>query len=202
MNTPRPLSLRFRSLRFRSLGSRCLGPRSALAVLRSACAVALVPAAALLAGCASTGSGDSVAARVTMRQFTGNQVSVELRSESHTDAVDYYSRPRADANVKIIPDGLMEALLRDLEQYDFERWANAGPGPKSGLGGVTKVIEVELDGAVRHVASHPQAEPAQINAVVQLAMFVSSAFSSVRGFQSVDEPERGAGIFSGPGLDG
>ncbi|WP_145067749.1 hypothetical protein [Engelhardtia mirabilis] len=158
---------------------------------------------ALLTSCASTGKGDELAARVTMRQFTGNAISIELRSESHTDAVDFYSRARDTANVKIVPDGLMDALLRDLEQYHFDDFAQPGPGPSNGLSGATKVIEVEVDGVVRHVASHPNASNEQRSAVVGMATFLSLAFSNVRGFQSIEDAQnKGAFSGSGPGIEG
>jgi len=157
----------------------------------------------LLTSCASTGEGDALSARVTMRQFSGNDISLELRSESHTDAVEFYSRARSTANVKIVPDGLMDALLRDLDQYDFDGFAQPGPGPSSGQGGATKVVEVEVDGVVRHVASHPNASAEQRSAVVQMATFLSLAFSNVRGFQSIDDAQKNS-VFSGsgPGIEG
>jgi hypothetical protein len=126
---------------------------------------------------------------------------MELRSESHTPAVEFYSTPRRDPNVKIFSDEEMSGLLEGLDESGFARFAAPGPGPRSGADGVTKVIEVERQGAVQHLASHPNASDDQRRLVSELTVGLAQVFNAKRAFQQIDD-DRGGAIFLGPSAGG
>jgi hypothetical protein len=156
-------------------------------------------AAAALASCAGTSGPDRVAARITLRQFAGaGAADLELRSESHTDRVEYYSTARDGAAVKIMRDDLMEALLQGFDESGYADFARPGPGPTSGGSGVRKVVEVERDGVVTHVTSSTGAPPAQVELVAQLSTGFFAAYNAIRSYQTIDDGNDGS-IFVGPG---
>ncbi|MEO0649445.1 MAG: hypothetical protein AAFZ65_02055 [Planctomycetota bacterium] len=154
--------------------------------------------ALLTAACASTDTDTGTRARITLRQFTGSNDAYELRSETHTDRLEYYSSARTEANVKIMRDDLMDALLRGFDDAGYASFARPGAAPTSSLGGgqLRKVIEVERDGAVTHVAMGLESGPEEAAMVQDLVNGFFTAFNQVRSYQSLDSG--GGSGFTGP----
>lgn len=158
----------------------------------------------LCASCASTGSGsggDGARLRVTLRDLRQQQ-HFELVSESHTSRVDYYSQPRRDGARKIEADEIVAALVTELERQGFDRYLEAGPGPSTSHGVLTRAFEVQQDERVEHWAIGQGTAPEEhaafnecVEAFLQLYNFTSS-------FQTV-ENEAGHAFFEGkePGAE-
>jgi len=94
-----------------------------------------------IAACASTGSGGHPLL-VTLVDYR-NGGHFELASESHTDRVEYYSKPRDDAARKIQTDEVMSGLLRELERLGLGEHARTGPAPGSAPEAARWALEID-----------------------------------------------------------
>ena len=153
----------------------------------------------VLTACSSTREAEGTRARIALRQFTDNADSYELRSESHTDRLEYYSSARDEANVKIMRDDLMEALLRGFDDAGYAEFARPGAGPQRAPGDrLRKVIEVERDGTVTHVAMGLDSPRAEADLMRELVNGFFTAFNQIRSYQTLDTGNDDT-IFVGPG---
>ena len=136
------------------------------------------------------GSGDRTLVRL-YDAHTG--VRIELANQSHPDYRDVYSRPRAEAALKLAPDELMDALLERLDDLDFEELSK--PGAPSQGADVLGWLEVVQDTEARTFAvPRAGATREQLSRFAQMQYAVSDAYTHVTGLQFIDNPE-GAELF-------
>jgi hypothetical protein len=153
---------------------------------------------ALLTSCLGPGGSEGLSARITLRQSGDAGPAVfELRSESHTDRIDFYSTARDGASVKIMRDDLMAALLEGFEQAGYRNFAAPGKGPRDLAGGVRKVIEVERDGSVTHLSTALTSPPDRLGLMAELTLAFFGAYNSIKSYQTIESDD--GTIFLGPG---
>lgn len=156
--------------------------------------------ACLLAACASTPPRSAFAGRVTLLAYS-DEFRIELRSESHTSPVDFYSTRRSAADTKIASDEILQALVEYLDQNGFADHAANGPAPTTAPSGVTRALEVEVDGSVRHLLAG-NAVPRESSVTLhKLTRNVFDIFNKVQAFQQTDA-EAGSDVFVGPATGG
>lgn len=151
---------------------------------------------ALLASCASTSERHSFSARVTLLAYA-DEFRVELRSESHTSPVEFYSARRSVADTKIASDEILLALVEYLDQNGFAEHASHGPAPTRAPNGVTRALEVEVDGSLRHILAGSGVPRESSVTLHALTRNVFDIFNKVQAFQQTDA-EDGTGVFVGP----
>ena len=156
--------------------------------------------AVLVASCAATAVRSSFAGRVTLLAYS-DEFRIELRSESHTSPVDFYSTRRSVADTKIASDEILQALVEYLDQTGCAEHAAKGPAPTSPPTGVTRALEIEVDGSVRHLLAG-NAVPRESSATLhRLTRNVFDIFNKVQAFQQTDA-EAGSDVFVGPATGG
>jgi hypothetical protein len=119
-------------------------------------ALAFLFLTALLASCSSTGGGqvDSVGlpARirfVSMVKGVGN--TFELLNETHTNRVELYSTARANANVKVQTDEVLDEVLVHFARLGLNERTQSGSAPPSSSASLSSV-EIEVAGNTTHLA--------------------------------------------------
>ena len=108
----------------------------------------------LFASCNSAPTGSDALLRVTMRRYKQGQV-FELVSETHTNAKEYYSTLRKDANRKVLPDRSMQSLVDGIRQAGMSEYGQDGPAPTSAVGGIASSFEIQQGEAVTSWAPRP-----------------------------------------------
>ncbi|MHC4892218.1 MAG: hypothetical protein ACYTFV_02430 [Planctomycetota bacterium] len=152
----------------------------------------------LVAACSSTGSSAGTPARVTYRQFADSATNeLELRSESHTDRLEFSSTPRSNAATKIMRDDFMQVLLDGFDDEGYSDFARPGPGPKTASGDIKKVIEIDRDGVITHVATSRDSSPAESNLMARLTAGFFSAYNATKSYQTIEDANDRS-IFLGP----
>lgn len=157
--------------------------------------IACVLAALLpLAGCASSGgsSGSSEPAGVpVLARFIDYRsgVVMELVNESHTDRLEQYSQPRHDAGRKVQTDAVMEGLVEYLEDRGFDRWASAGPAPRTADSFLWS-LQLEGPGGARHVGlTRTMPEDAK-QSLREMQYAFLATFNSEEAYQSIESPQQ------------
>jgi len=126
---------------------------------------------------------------------------IELRSETHTPPVELYSERRERNDIKVTTDEVMASFVEYLKDNGFEKQARGGAAPRNAAAGITRALEIEVDGRIRHLLSGPAAPLESSNTVSLLTRQFIDLFNRVQGFQQVDTSQD-AQVFVGPGARG
>jgi hypothetical protein len=148
----------------------------------------LFAAGLTLAGCSSS----SFAGRVSMRDFSAERPTLlTLASRTHmdeiigVDPVDWFSETRESVDLKVAEDEDMAKLVRKLDGLGFERWAKDGVGAEDPESGFTTVIEVEVDGRTRHLATSRASEADLLAASVDMKWAIIELYNATLALQTV-----------------
>lgn len=128
---------------------------------------------ASIAACAGPGLFGSDQRTLVRLYDADTGVRLELASQGHPDYRDLYSHPRSEANLKLAPDELIDALLDRLDALNFDRLS--APGGPPDRAAVLGWLEVTDGSRTRTLA-------------------VSEAFTHVTGLQYIENPS-GADLF-------
>lgn len=163
-------------------------PRTAALLL------ALVAVVSACAGPDSASAGETGAPPRGRRVLVGlydakGPVHLELAPASHPDFADVYSRPRADAALKLAPDELVEDLLRDLAGLSFDALATAGAPPPASPG-VRGWVSIQDSGRARtFVVPATGASPETLQAFAYMKLLINEYYTHVGGLQFVENPQ-------------
>jgi hypothetical protein len=126
-------------------------------------ATSLLLVSILLCGCGSTSSSgatdseNALDGRHSQEEGEPTRVSfvdyrtgvrMTLVNEAHSDPVELYSevRTRATANIKVISNEVMTAMIDHFDDQGFNTWAQRGYAPARGRQGELQSFEVETPG--------------------------------------------------------
>jgi len=147
------------------------------------CALTLVSLGACASTSGSGGSGDPV--RVSLRSYRANQV-FELVGESHTNRVDYYSRPRANASLKVVSDKLADALRKELDRRGFQRNKKTGRAPSRGGSILTWSLEIAGPNGIDHWLVGPGTDAKQQQAFQESRRVFFELYNATFAYQAVE----------------
>ncbi|MAB81057.1 MAG: hypothetical protein CMJ89_17050 [Planctomycetes bacterium] len=155
------------------------------------CALALVSLGACASTSGSGGSGEPV--RVTLRSYRGNQL-FQLVAESHTNRVDYYSRPRANASLKVVSDKIADALRKELDRRGFQRNKKPGRAPSQGGSILTWSLEIAGPNGIDHWLVGAGTDAKQQQAFQESRRIFFELYNATFAYQAV-ENDKGKDFF-------
>jgi hypothetical protein len=128
-----------------------------------------------------------LALRVTYRD-TRNSTRLELVSQSHTDAVELYSKKRASADTKVQTDKAIYALLQEFDARDFDKYTQKGRVPDS----IAQSLEVQDEAGTRYFARYKGQPIEAQKAFVDCLMLFNLVYNQTEGLQAIENQSGGA----------
>lgn len=125
------------------------------------------------------------AALVTLKDMrTG--LDLFLANEAHTDRSDYYSQARRTADLKVVPNLDMGALMMALEDYGFFTHADVGlrrtPGART-------TLMVEVGDEKYTLSMSPEQSADEIERAVNCNSAFRALFNASFSMQLIDNPD-------------
>jgi hypothetical protein len=157
----------------------------------------LLAAGLTLSGCSSS----SYAGRVSLRDFSAERPTLlTLASRSHMeevvgiDPVDWFSETRDSVDLKVAEDKEVAKLVRKLDGLGFDRWAADGAGAGGAESGFATVVEIEVDGRTRHLATSRASDADRLAASVDMKWAIIELYNKTLALQTVT-PKVGEELF-------
>jgi hypothetical protein len=187
-------------------GKRCANPLGPFETMRSLTILVLL----LIAACTSSGGASSTSAspaatapakqgqplRMTVCDYRSGAV-FELVNQSHTSAVEQYSKLAGSASRKVQDDEIMSALRAYLDDQGFARLSQVGKAPTYTKGAKAWTLEVADAHGERFLLATPQTGADDMQALRTMLDAVLATYNETQGWQAVDiKAKRGEDYFN------
>lgn len=143
--------------------------------------------------CAGTGLFQSEQRTLVRLYDADTGVRLELANETHPEYRGIYSHPRAEASLKLAPDGAMDQLLDRLDDLKFDKLSTPG-GPPQGATTLGWITVTDDDESRTFVVPEKGATREQLASFAQMQFAVNDVYNHVSGLQFIDNPQ-GADLF-------
>lgn len=131
---------------------------------------------------------------VQFRDFREGGASLSMANEAAVDRVDFYSKLRSDAGVKIGSDEIMNALVEVFEEEGF--WDAARPGSAPTSMGATEggqplhgVLSVEAGGKEGWITFRKGLAKDELKLFQTCSQAFIAIYNSTAGYQRIDNPD-------------
>lgn len=155
--------------------------------MRFLASLLLFPALLALSACSSAPeiTPEERPTLITLKDYrTGRDLF--LANEAHTNMVDYYSEARSSADLKVVPNLDMGALMMALEDYGFFTAADAGlrrtPGART-------TLLVEVGGEKYSLSMRAEDAAAAIERSINCNNAFRALYNAHFSMQLIDNPD-------------
>lgn len=120
-----------------------------------------------------------------------NGMDLFLANEAHTSRVDYYSEARTSADMKIVPNLNMGALMQALNDYGYFTAADAG---HRRVPGARTTLLVQVGQEKYTLAMTTDSAPSDIQRAIDCNTAFRALYNAEFSWQTIDNPD-GRSIF-------